>query len=383
MIDHETARRSFATSLDFPLDPAEREALDEHLAACAACRAEIAAMRGDAGVLRDLDFGPVPITVRANIAIAAEHRDRGGAIGRWIALVGVAALLIVALGGGVMGVGGRPTGTADPNPAAVDARPLQIVWKTEVATLTAREFSITAGGRTFLAATPKIDIHSDQGTETYRTLEATWYENDLEMRLNLYFGSDASSSWVDEVRIYNGAQQGDWLVAEGPFFKTPIGAAWTGDQDITLNGPGGPGRLHLAGLTVDNRVSTNIGKPAGPITDPKDGPVITPIGKTPFDTGGQLHCSGILQMTPQDAHAALLKFGVPVTWQYNRDNISIDPRKEPPAGTVIVNDGPFVGSEGQLLIVVMDQGSPVAEPVPFPSDCPASNPKVTPAPPAP
>ena len=27
MIDHETARRSFATSLDFPLDPAERDAL--------------------------------------------------------------------------------------------------------------------------------------------------------------------------------------------------------------------------------------------------------------------------------------------------------------------------------------------------------------------
>jgi hypothetical protein len=383
MIDHETARRSFATSVDFLLDPVEREALDEHLAGCVACRAEVAAIRADAGVLRDLDFGPVPIAVRANIAIAAEHRGGRGAIGRWIALVGVAALLLVALGGGVMGVGGRPTGTARPDPGVIDTRPVQIGWKTDVVALTAREFSIVVGGKTFRAATPKIDINSDPGTATYRTLEATWFENDVEMRLNLYFGNDATDSWVDEVRVYNGAQQGDWLVAKGPFFKTPIGVAWAGDMDITLNGLGGPGHLHLAGVTLDNMPSNDIGKPVGgPISKPIGGPVLVPVGSTPFDPGGQLHCSGILQMAPRDAQATLLKMGVPVIWQYNRDNVSIDPRKEPPAGTVIVDDGPSVGSDGQLLIMVVDAGSSLAKPVPFPSDCPASKPNTAP-PPAP
>jgi hypothetical protein len=389
MIDHETARRSFATSLDFLLDPMEREALDEHLAGCVACRAEVAAIRADAGVLRDLDFGPVPIAVRANIAIAAEHRGGRGAIGRWIALVGVAALLIVALGGGVMGVGGRPTGTARPGPGVADTRPVQIGWKTEVVTMTAREFSITAAGGTFLAATPKVDIHSDPGTATYRTLEATWFENDVEMRLNLYFGNDATDWWVDEVRVYNGAQQGDWLVAKGPFFKTPLGVAWAGDQDITLNGPGGPGRLHLVGATLDNRPSTNIGKPVGgPITKPVGGgivgPVVQPLGSGPFDAGGQLHCFGILQMTPQDAQAALRKVGVKVSWRYYTQNDTfIELREEPPAGTVIIADPPFVGSEGQLLIALADPSSPLAKPVPFPSDCPASNPNDTAPPPTP
>jgi hypothetical protein len=389
MIDHETARRSFATSLDFFLDPVEREALDEHLAGCAACRADVAAIRGDSGVLRDLDFGAVPIAVRANIAIAAEHQGGGGAIGRWIALVGVAALLIVALGGGVMGVGGRPTGTADPSAAAVDARPVQIGWKTDVATLTAREFSIVAGGKTFTAATPKIDIHADPGDATRRTLEATWNENDVEMRLSLYFGNDATDSWVDEVRIYNGAQQGEWLEAKGPFFKTPIGAAWAGDQDITLDGPGGPGRLHLAGATLENRPSTGIGKPVGgqitkPIGGGIVGPVLQPLGSGPFDAGGPLHCFGILQMTPQDAQAALRKLGVKVSWRYyTRNDTYIELRDEPPAGTVIIADGPFIGSEGQLLIALADPSSPLAKPVPLPSDCPTSNPNVTPPPPAP
>jgi hypothetical protein len=215
MIDHETTRRSFATSLDFELEPAERTALDAHLEGCAACRGYIAAIRADAAVLRDLDFGPVPAAVRANIAIAAEHPGRGGAIGRWLAIGAVGALLLAAIGGGALGVGERPGATADPNLAAVDPSALQIAWKTDVAMLTARELSIVAGGKTFRAATPKIDVNSDPGNATYRTLEATWFENDVEMRLNLYFGNDATDSWVDEVRVYNGARAGDWLVATG------------------------------------------------------------------------------------------------------------------------------------------------------------------------
>jgi hypothetical protein len=175
----------------------------------------------------------------------------------------------------------------------------------------------------------------------------------------------------------------------GPFFKTPIGVAWTGDQDITLDGPGGPGRLHLAGATLENQPSNNVGKPVGgPITKPIGGgivgPVITQVGSSQFDPGGQLHCFGILQMTPQDAQASLRKLGVKVAWRYyTRNDTHVELRDEPPAGTVIIADPPFVGSEGQLLIALADSSSPLAKPISFPSDCPASDPALTPPAPSP
>src|SRR4029079_4896398 len=101
-----------------------------------------------------------------------------------------------------------------------------------------------------------------------------------------------------------------------------------------------------------------------------------PIGSGPFDPGGALHCSGILQMTPADAQATLRKMGVPVTWRYYTQNATfIEARDEPPSGTVIIADGPFIGSNGQLLIAVVDVASPKAEGVPVPKDCPVSDPK--------
>lgn len=389
MIDHATARTSFATSLDFDLEPAERAALDDHLDGCPACRADVAAMRADAAVLRDLDFGPVPAAVRANIAIAAEGHGRGGPLGRWLAIGAVGALLLAALGGGALGVGGRPGSTAGPDVTAAAAAPNQIAWKTDVVALTAREFSITAGGKTFRAATPKVQIHSDPGDATYRTLEATWEENGVEMRLNLYFGGDASSWWVDQVRIYNGAAEGGWLYAKGTFFKAALGDAWTGDLDVAVtdvDGIGGtPASIHLAGATLQNDPSTDANDPAGGgIKVPPIAPVIQPLGSGPFDPGGTLHCSGILQMTPGDAQATLDKMGIAVSWRYYTQNDSfIESRTGPPSGTVIIADGPFIGSNGQLLIAIVDPTSPLAKPVPFPADCPRSDPNVTPPPPAP
>ena len=94
MIDHETARRSFATSLDFTLEPAEQEALDAHLAGCPSCRAFATSLRSDAAIIRDLETGPVPVAVRANVAIAAEHGRRSNPVGRWVGIAVFAALLL-------------------------------------------------------------------------------------------------------------------------------------------------------------------------------------------------------------------------------------------------------------------------------------------------
>ncbi|MFL5687884.1 MAG: anti-sigma factor family protein, partial [Chloroflexota bacterium] len=198
MIDHEIARRSFATSLDFALEPADRDALDAHLADCASCRAFTASVRGDAAVLRGLDSGPVPIAVRANIAIAAERGRGSNPIGRWVGIAVVGAILVATLGAGALGIGGRLSGLAVPDPSEPAGANVtnQIEWKTDVVALTARKFEIDVRGKTFLAATPKVKVDSDPGTLTYRTLEAAWQENGVEMRMNMYFAGDAASTWV-------------------------------------------------------------------------------------------------------------------------------------------------------------------------------------------
>ncbi|MFL5670485.1 MAG: anti-sigma factor family protein, partial [Chloroflexota bacterium] len=229
------------------------EALSAHLDGCASCRAFAASMRSDTAALRALHAGPVPISVRANVAIAAEHGRGSNPIGRWVGIAVFAALLLGALGAGVLGVGGHPgvPAVTDPSNGPAEKTANQIEWKTKVVALTAREFSIDVGGKTFRAATPNVAVNSDPGTATYRTLEATWMENGVEMRMNFYFRGDGSSYWVDEIRIYDGAPRGEWLTARGVYFKALAGNAWTGDQDVAFTDPTGkPARLHLAGVTL-------------------------------------------------------------------------------------------------------------------------------------
>ena len=159
-------------------------------------------MGRDAEALRAIDLGPVPIAVRANVAIAAEHRGRGGSIGRWGVIVAVGALLIAGIGSGVVGgAGGRAGASPGPLDAAapLNAVPAQITWKSDVALLTARGFSLRAGDKTFLANAP-AKVTSDPGDATSRTLEVAWPENGVDMRVNLYFAGDATTWWVSEIR---------------------------------------------------------------------------------------------------------------------------------------------------------------------------------------
>ncbi len=375
MIDHESARRSFVTSLDFPLEPGERDALDAHLADCPACRSFAAAARSDAATLREIDLGPVPVAVRANVAIAAERGRRPGAFGRWTAIVAVGALLLAGIGVGALGGGGRGA-SAGPS-ASPDIGNPQIVWRTDVVVLTAREFWIEVAGKTFRAGTPNVSIHSDPGDATYRTLEAEWTENGVEMRLNLYFKGDESAAWVDEIRIYDGAADGKWLTVRGVFFKTPVRATWTGDQDIAMSATA---RVHFGGLTVASHPSD------GGVNEPPGGGIVVPVNANPFEAGGVLHCSGILQMTPLEAEKTLLGLGYKLSWRLLTPTGPNDPIKYaaslPSDGVIAIGD-PAIGSSGELVIFVNRAGDPNAKPVRFPSDCPVTDPNRTPPPPAP
>jgi putative zinc finger protein len=381
MIDHDAARKAFATSLDFPLDPAEREALDTHLATCVSCRAYTTELRSDAAVLREIETGPVPAAVRANIAIAAERGRGSNPFGRWVGIAVVGAILVAAIGAGALGVGGRLGGPEVPGPSdpGVGLVTNQIEWKTEVVVLIAREFAIDVRGRTFRAAAPQVIVRSDPGTLTYRTLEATWIENGVEMRMNLSFAGDAASTWVEEIWIYDGEVAGDWLTARGTFFKTPLGGTWTGDQDIAVNDPSGqPARIHFGGLTLINRPFDGVKEPPG-------GGIKLPEHATPFGVGGELHCLGILQMTPKQAEAVLLKLGYRLSWRLvtttgpNTGFASV--LQDAPAG--VINSDGLPGSEGELIMFVAPFGDPGAKPVPIPADCAADPNQTPPPPPAP
>lgn len=83
-------------------------------------------------------------------------------------------------------------------------------WGTRYAKLYSSAFSIRIGDQTFIGKEP-IEVSSDSGIEQ-QTLEVKWYENNVEMRMYMYFRKKGSSEWeLYELRTYNGQQQGDWI----------------------------------------------------------------------------------------------------------------------------------------------------------------------------
>lgn len=373
MIDHQAARETFTQSLDFAIDPDDQAALDEHLSDCLACRSFAAAARRDAATLRELDFGTVPVAVRANVAIAAERgRDRGSA-GRLVALVATAVIVLLALGGGAMWVGGGGRGTTTLGGGN------RVLWQTNVVQFDAADFWIEANGQRFTGTNMSPDVRSDPGDPTYRTLEVAWKENATEMRMTLSFDGDQATgaSWVKEIRIYDGKPNGDWLTATGKWAAVPLGATWSGDLDVTFpNGTGvggGPARLHAAGLLLRSNPFDGVTKPVGPAIK---------LGEhdRPFSVGGPLHCSGILQMTPQEAEATLLKLGYQVSWRLQTttgpNTGNSQPMARAPDG-IITQEG-LPGTSGELIMFVAPKGDPNAKPLTFPADCPGPDPNAPP-----
>src|SRR4029078_12739275 len=92
--------------------------------------------------------------------------------------------------------------------------------------------------------------------------------------------------------------------------------------------------------------------------------------------GGVLHCSGVLQMTPARAEAALLGLGYRLSWPLARTTAPnrgyAEAMKTAPNG--VIHEEPLPGSSGELIMFVAPFGDPKAVPIPFPSDCPVAVP---------
>ena len=140
---------------------------------------------------------------------------------------------------------------ADPtSPPAID-------WQTEVVHLRADSMALEANDLVFSTVGAPLGYGSDPGGPDYWTLEVDWTEHGVDQRLNIYFGSDGTDWWVDEVRTYDGYPEGEWIYYQAPMPRAPLGEPVLGDVRLEGMGTGRPqsdlkvpGVLTISGMTL-------------------------------------------------------------------------------------------------------------------------------------
>ncbi len=295
------------------------------------------------GALGQLDAAPTP-PARPRLGGLLRSPEWLG-LGLMAAFVVVVAVGVVALGGG----GGSRTGAGAGSGAGSAPDYDGIRFQ-------ASGLAIDAGGQQFALDPATATVVSDPGDPTYRTLEWTWTQHGVQMRLNLYLASDGIRWWASEVRTYDGRQPGNWLSAAGTFFERPLGTAYDGPVDLTL--PDAKAGTGIGRLRIDRLVLLPTFKPpiaastTGPVADPGDGgPVAAP---NVFAAGQLLNCIGAESMTPQQLALYARGKGYPVEYRYLRDGYS--GTQEPPAGSVLTDA--LWGSSGELIIIASAPAEP-------------------------
>ena len=144
--------------------------------------------------------------------------------------------------------GGSNTGSGSTSTAAGQS----VDWATTVVSLAADDFYIEADGVKYVANVQSVEVYSDPGDSEFCTLELTWNEHGNEMRLLMYFVSDGTYWWSDEIRTYDSqSPYSDWIYYTGEFFKTKLGSSFVGDRDLTSDaGNAFQGEIHFKGLEL-------------------------------------------------------------------------------------------------------------------------------------
>lgn len=107
--------------------------------------------------------------------------------------------------------------------ASANTKENPITWDTETVSLSADDFYITVDGKNYIPNL-SVKVSSDPGDPKYTTLEAIWFQDEIEMRMNFYFISDSQNYWVSEARVYNGKNPADWIIWENAqLFKSQLG----------------------------------------------------------------------------------------------------------------------------------------------------------------
>lgn len=299
----------------------------------------------------------------------SEHRRR---VTRNLATIAAIGLLVAAVLGAVLGVRALLTQQDDPtvqgdqnrDAALAALQGKRVLWATDVVQLGADKVTIDANGATLHAETAQLQARSDPGSLTSWTLEVGWIEAGLEQRLNLYFKADATSWWVDEVRVYDNAANPDWArFPRGPHFQARLGDPFSGDIDLAGQGRTGPVRLRIDGAVL-------AVAPKAPFVQPPGG--AAPLVNDPFEAGGPLYCSGILQLRPADAERALKSFPFRLSWRFEystgpNEGFGEAMLEAPQIGFI---SDTALGSDGELIIFVQDPARPNGPAATFPPECP-------------
>ena len=107
-------------------------------------------------------------------------------------------------------------------------------FETPTVRLDASSVEVVIGDQTFVP-TSDVRVEGDPGTPNeYTTLELSWHDRGIEQRINMYFTSDGTDWWANEIRTYNGQVNGDWIepAAQGEYFKRSLGVAYVGGLDL-------------------------------------------------------------------------------------------------------------------------------------------------------
>jgi hypothetical protein len=373
--DHRRWLELAALRPTFSPSSADATDLDSHLSTCDACSREAAALRADLALVGRLEVPSPSGHLRARLRAAAIAGDAGR--GTWnLATIAAVGLLAAALVGATLGVGALLTRPDDPLSqldandsafTAIDAKRIQ--WKTDVVQLGADSVTIDANGSTLRAESPLMKVSSDEGSLTSWSLEVTWFEAGLEQRLNVYFNADRTSWWIEGIQVYdNVAPNPDWAsFPRGPHFRTPLGVVFAGDIDLAGQGRAGPVRLRIDGALV-------AVAPQPSFVEPPGGGVA--LKADPFQLGGTLRCSGILQLSPREAEVALQSFGYRLSWRFQwstgpNAGYAEKVLKAPPIGFISET---AIGSDGELIVFVEDPARPMSPAAAFPADCPPPSP---------
>lgn len=300
--------------------------------------------------LERVDAAP-PVAGRTRL-----HAKLGGLLGapEWLGL-GITAAVLVALGAGAIAFGAPGRGSSAGTDEAVATAPSY-----DGIAFGADGLVIEAAGRRFTLDPATAAVSSDPGDPVRRTLEWTWQQHGVEMRLNLYLASDGERWWVSELRTYDGRRPPGWAGTTGTLFEQPLGDAFVGPVDLALpalDAGAAATRLRIDRLVLLPSFETPpVSATTGPVGDGDGGPVSAPDA---FAPGQLLHCIGAEAMTPQQLAFFARSRGYPVEYRYVSDGFSAE--REPPPDSVLVDA--LWGSSGQLIVMAAAPAEPLTDQV--------------------
>ncbi len=153
-------------------------------------------------------------------------------------------LIVLAVAGGACGTGSH----GDPGILAVD-------WTSTTESLTARGFTLIVDGVTFHGTVDQLEFKDspDGGS-----MDIRWDEGGYTPRVHFDFQSDGAVWWVGGltptgygVRAYR-LDNTDWIETTGRFYTTPVGQAYEGNLDFTIDESGHHAEMHF----TDARLAT-------------------------------------------------------------------------------------------------------------------------------